>query len=55
LGVNIATFALGRREATRGAEAVSLVRVDGEVQDTVLAEILRIKAITGAKLLRFAE
>ena len=31
LGVNIATFALGRREATRGAEAVSLVRVDGAV------------------------
>src|SRR6266705_2294420 len=29
LGVNIATFALGRREATRGAEAVSLVRIDG--------------------------
>src|ERR1700676_1524890 len=30
LGVNIATFALGRREASQGAEAVSLVRLDGE-------------------------
>src|SRR5712692_1511749 len=55
LGVNIATFALGRREATRGAEAVSLVRVDGPVQDTILNEILKIKAITEAKLLRFAD
>jgi D-3-phosphoglycerate dehydrogenase len=55
LGVNIATFALGRREATRGAEAVSLVRVDGPVQDSILSEILQIKAITEAKLLRFAE
>jgi D-3-phosphoglycerate dehydrogenase len=55
LGVNIATFALGRREATRGAEAVSLVRVDGPVQDTILSEILQIKAITEAKLLRFAD
>src|SRR6201997_3576960 len=55
LGVNIATFALGRREAARGAEAVSLVRVDGPVQDTILSEILQIKAITEAKLLRFAD
>jgi hypothetical protein len=46
---------LGRREATRGAEAVSLVRVDGPVQDSILSEILQIKAITEAKLLRFAE
>ncbi len=52
LGVNIATFALGRREATRGAEAVSLVMVDGPVQDEILNDILKIKAITTAKLLR---
>jgi len=43
------------REATRGAEAVSLVRLDGPVQDTILSEILQIKAITEAKLLRFAD
>ena len=30
------TFALGRREATRGAEAVALVRLEGEVSPTVL-------------------
>src|SRR5262244_616338 len=39
LGVNIATFALGRREAQRGAEAVSLVRLDGEVSASVLEPI----------------
>src|SRR5258708_7639721 len=52
LGVNIATFALGRREATRGAEAVSLVRVDGPAQDSILSEIRQIKAITEARIFR---
>jgi D-3-phosphoglycerate dehydrogenase len=51
LGVNIATFALGRREAQRGADAVSLVRVDGEVATTILGPIRAIPAITEAKLL----
>ena len=55
LGVNIATFALGRRDATRGAEAVSLVRVDGAVQDSILGEIRRIQAITEARILRLDE
>jgi len=52
-GVNIATFALGRREATRGAEAVSLVRLDGEVSASILDPIREIAAITEAKLLHF--
>ena len=52
LGVNIATFALGRREATRGSEAASLVMLDGPVSDEILNDILQIKAITTAKLLR---
>ena len=51
LGVNIATFALGRRDATRGAEAVSLVRLDGEVPGSILEPIRAIPAITRAKLL----
>jgi D-3-phosphoglycerate dehydrogenase / 2-oxoglutarate reductase len=51
-GVNIATFALGRREATRGAEAVSLVRVDGTVSEDILAPLQENKAITQAKLIR---
>ena len=54
MGVNIATFALGRREATRGAEAVALVRLDGEVSPTILQPIRAISAITEAKLLRLA-
>ena len=51
-GVNIATFALGRREATKGAQAVSLVRLDGEVFNSILEPIKGIPAITEAKLLR---
>jgi D-3-phosphoglycerate dehydrogenase len=54
LGVNIATFALGRREAQRGADAVSLVRVDGEVSASILEPIRAIPAITEAKLLRLS-
>jgi D-3-phosphoglycerate dehydrogenase len=54
-GVNIATFALGRREATRGAEALSLVRLDGEVSASILEPIRQIAAITEAKLLHFGE
>jgi D-3-phosphoglycerate dehydrogenase len=55
LGVNIATFALGRREAHQGAEAVSLVRLDGEVSASVLEPIRGIPAITEAKLLRLGK
>jgi D-3-phosphoglycerate dehydrogenase / 2-oxoglutarate reductase len=55
LGVNIATFALGRREASRGAEAVSLVRLDGEVPETILQPIRGITAITEARLLRLGK
>jgi hypothetical protein len=45
LGVNIATFALGRREANLGAEAVSLVCLDGKVTESILAPILEFKAV----------
>ncbi len=51
LGVNIATFALGRRDAQRGADAISLVRVDGEVSASILGPIRAISAVTEAKLL----
>ena len=54
LGVNIATFALGRREASRGAEAVSLVCLDGKVTEAVLGPIREFSAITKAKLLHLA-
>jgi D-3-phosphoglycerate dehydrogenase len=52
LGVNIATFALGRRDASGGAEAVSLVRLDGEVSAAILEPIRSIAAITEAKIVR---
>src|SRR3984893_7943144 len=51
LGVNIATFALGRRNASQGSEALSLVRLDGEVSSSILEPIRKIPAITEARLL----
>jgi D-3-phosphoglycerate dehydrogenase / 2-oxoglutarate reductase len=51
LGINIATFALGRSAAQQGAHAVSLVRVDGEVSSSALETIRAIPAITEARLL----
>ena len=51
LGVNIATFALGRK-AARGDEDAALVRLDGEVSATILDPIRAIPDITEAKLLR---
>jgi len=55
LGVNIATFALGRREPVRGSEAVALVRLDGDVSATVVQSILAIPSITEARLVRLPE
>lgn len=54
-GVNIATFALGRRDETRGAEAVSLVRLDGEVPESILEPIRGIAAVTEARLLHLGK
>jgi D-3-phosphoglycerate dehydrogenase / 2-oxoglutarate reductase len=55
LGVNIATFALGRREPVRGAEAVALVRLDGQVSASIVQNILAIPSITEARLIRLPE
>ena len=54
LGVNIATFALGRK-AVRGAEAAALVRLDGTVSVAILEPIRAIPAVTEAKLLRLGQ
>jgi D-3-phosphoglycerate dehydrogenase / 2-oxoglutarate reductase len=51
-GVNIATFALGRREAMRGAEAIALVRLDGEVPDSIVLLIRGIAAMSEVCLVR---
>jgi D-3-phosphoglycerate dehydrogenase len=50
--LNIATYALGRREAVRGAEAISVVRLDGDVSDSVLTPLRELEAITEARLIR---
>ncbi|HTU35525.1 MAG TPA: phosphoglycerate dehydrogenase [Candidatus Acidoferrum sp.] len=55
LGVNIATFALGRREPVRGAEAVALVRLDGDVNAAILEKITAIPSITEARLIHLPE
>ncbi|HKN61828.1 MAG TPA: phosphoglycerate dehydrogenase [Candidatus Acidoferrales bacterium] len=55
LGVNIATFALGRRQPVHGAEAVALVRLDGEVDAAVVQHILAIPSITEARLIKLPE
>ena len=55
LGINIATFALGRSHPTRGSDAVALVRLDGEVSDSVLQPIRSLAPITEARLIRLPE
>jgi len=55
LGVNIATFALGRRQPVHGAEAVALVRLDGEVSASVVEKIRAIPSITEARLIKLPE
>jgi len=54
-GVNISTFALGRRNAVGGAEAIALVRLDGEVPESILEFVRKISAITEARLVRLPE
>jgi D-3-phosphoglycerate dehydrogenase / 2-oxoglutarate reductase len=55
LGVNIATFALGRRAPVHGADAVALVRLDGDVGESILQTIRAIPSITEARLIRLPE
>lgn len=51
LGINIATFALGRREPHQGAEAVALVQVDGDVDAAAVKKIKEIPSITEATVI----
>lgn len=51
LGVNIATFALGRSE--KGGEAIALIGVDERVNGEVLAEIAALPQVRQAKALAF--
>ncbi|HEY4837404.1 MAG TPA: ACT domain-containing protein, partial [Candidatus Acidoferrales bacterium] len=54
-GVNISTFALGRRDAAGGAEAIALVRLDGEVPESILEFVRKISAVIEARLVRLPE
>ena len=51
-GVNIATFALGRREAVLGADALALVRLDGDVSEKILLQLRSIPNVVEARLIR---
>jgi D-3-phosphoglycerate dehydrogenase len=51
LGVNIATFALGRRE--KSGEAIALLGVDDAIAPDTLAEIAALPQVRQAKALRF--
>ena len=51
LGVNIATFALGRRE--KSGEAIALLGVDEAIAPEALSEIAELPQIRQAKALRF--
>jgi D-3-phosphoglycerate dehydrogenase len=50
--VNIASFALGRKEAKDGAEAMSVVQVDSPASEEVLQEIGRLPAIEEVRGIR---
>ncbi len=52
LGVNIATFALGRRAPGGGGEALALVGLDGNVDASVVQHIRALPSITDARLVR---
>jgi len=51
-GLNIATFALGRRDATLGAEALAIVQLDGDVPETILPRLRAIPNVVEARIVR---
>ena len=52
-GMNISTFALGRREAVLGAEALAVVGLDGEVSEGILPLVRGIPNVMEARIIRF--
>jgi D-3-phosphoglycerate dehydrogenase len=50
--VNIANFALGRKEAKDGAEAMAVVQVDSPAPEAVLQEIARLPEIEEVRGIR---
>ena len=51
LGINIATFALGR--AAKGGEAIALIGVDEAPDAAALKEIAGLPQVTGAKAISY--
>ena len=51
-GVNIATFAMGRREAVLGAEALAIIGLDGEISEGILPLLRTIPNVLEARLIR---
>jgi len=49
-GVNIATFALGRRGPGGGAEALALIGIDGKVDASVVQHVRGLPSVTDARL-----
>jgi D-3-phosphoglycerate dehydrogenase len=54
-GMNISTFALGRRSAQPASDAMGLVRLDGEVPDSILEPIRKIEAMSDARIVRLPD
>ncbi len=52
LGVNIATFALGRRAPSGGGEALALVGLDGDVNESIVQNIRALPSVTDVRLIR---
>ena len=52
LGINIATFALGRRAPVHGADALALLGLDGGVDPSVVQNVLSLPSVTDARLIR---
>ena len=52
LGINIATFALGRRAPVHGAEALALLGLDGEIDASVTQKMRAVPSVTDARLVR---
>ena len=50
--LNIATFNLGRKEA--GEDAIALLEIDGDINETVVTEIENLEGVVQAKALHFA-
>lgn len=50
-GINIATFHLGRRDA--GGDAIALIEVDGEPQESVIKDICALEQVVQVKSLTF--